>query len=120
MSVGAPAPVRVSTRFTRSTSLELDYGKKELLDGYIVSPLAAKTLVRIVRDLSTEGGDRAWSLVGPYGCGKSSFLTFLAAYVSGGELRQTAATLLATQQREDSNGALQDWARLPGQAMVRI
>jgi hypothetical protein len=73
----------IAPRFRRSIHLESDYGDKEALDGYVVSPLARDAALRIIRGLVEPSGTRAWSLVGPYGTGKSSFLTYVGALLSG-------------------------------------
>ncbi len=72
----------IQTRFRRSVHLERDAAREDVLDGYVVTPLALKTLHRIVDGLSLDGGQRAWSLTGPYGSGKSAFSTFLYALLS--------------------------------------
>ncbi len=113
-TVPATEFVSVAARFRRSASLELDYGRVELLADYIVSPLAGEVTTRICRDLATPGGNRAWSLVGPYGSGKSSFLTFLASFLSEEKLHVAASTLLAQQWKVGAIDAIRPWSKLEG------
>ena len=74
--------VEVERRFRRSVNLGRDAGSPAALDGYVVTPAVRRALAQITDGLSEEGGDRAWSLVGPYGSGKSAFAVFLADLLS--------------------------------------
>ena len=74
--------VEVERRFRRSVNLDRDAGTPAALDGYIVTPAVRRALSQIADGLSEECGDRAWSLVGPYGSGKSAFAVFLAELLS--------------------------------------
>jgi len=69
----------VSGRFRRSVHLERDTLAPDALSGYRITPVALKTLRRVLWGVSADAGTRAWSLTGPYGSGKSSFAIFLAA-----------------------------------------
>lgn len=82
--------VEVSRRYQRSIHLERDEVVPEALEGYQPTPVALKSLDRILAGIEPESGARAWSLTGPYGSGKSSFAVFLAALVSGEKGRSTA------------------------------
>ena len=75
--------VEVERRFRRSVNLDRDAGSTDALDGYVVTPAVRRALSQIVEGLDDEAGDRAWSLVGPYGSGKSAFAVFLADLLSG-------------------------------------
>ena len=74
--------VEVERRFPRSVNLDRDTASADALDGYIVTPAVRRALSQIAGGLSEKGGDRAWSLVGPYGSGKSAFAVFLADLLS--------------------------------------
>lgn len=76
--------IDIAPRFRRSVNLEADFGKKETLDGYVVSPLACDLARRVLAGASNTDGTRAWSIVGPYGTGKSSFLTYVGALLAEG------------------------------------
>ena len=75
--------VEVERRFRRSVSLDRDAGSTEALDGYVVTPAVRRALSQITDGLDDAAGDRAWSLIGPYGSGKSAFAVFLADLLSG-------------------------------------
>ena len=75
--------VEVERRFRRSVNLDRDAGSTDALDGYVVTPAVRRALSQITEGLDDADGDRAWSLVGPYGSGKSAFAVFLADLLSG-------------------------------------
>ena len=74
--------VEVERRFRRSVNLDRDTGSPDALDGYVVTPAVRRALAQITDGLHDAAGDRAWSLVGPYGSGKSAFAVFLADLLS--------------------------------------
>ena len=74
--------VEVGRRFRRAVNLNRDTGSPEALDGYVVTPAVRRALSRITNGIDDARGDRAWSLVGPYGSGKSAFAVFLADLLS--------------------------------------
>jgi len=74
--------IHVARRFHRSVSLTLDWGRPEALRGYLVSPLVRTCGERILEELAHIGGTRAWSVVGPYGTGKSAFVLYLSTLLS--------------------------------------
>ena len=67
----------ISRRFLRSVNLARDSVTGKGLGGYIVTASARQALVRIGYGLSGSRTDRAFTLTGPYGSGKSSFALFL-------------------------------------------
>ncbi|MCY4122426.1 MAG: hypothetical protein OXG72_16065 [Acidobacteria bacterium] len=74
--------VDVGRRFRRAVNLTHDAGSPEALDGYLVTPAVRRALSQITNGIDDAEGDRAWSLVGPYGSGKSAFAVFLADLLS--------------------------------------
>ena len=74
--------VEVGRRFQRSVNLGRDTGSPDALNGYVVTPAVRRALSQITDGLGDAAGDRAWSLVGPYGSGKSAFAVFLADLLS--------------------------------------
>ncbi|RLA45223.1 MAG: hypothetical protein DRR42_19615, partial [Gammaproteobacteria bacterium] len=76
------AKVRVNTHYTRSINLERDNGSRDVLEAYIPTSRAIRTLERVSSAFSEKQAPRAWSLVGPYGSGKSSFSVFAAELLS--------------------------------------
>ena len=76
------APLHLAPRFRRSVQLAHDYGAgTAALDDYQATPLVVQVLSRIVAGLDDENPSRAWSIIGPYGTGKSAFGIFLAHFV---------------------------------------
>lgn len=70
--------VSVNSRYTRSINIERDASSRELAKGYIPTSRAISTINRFADTLNAGQIPRAWSLVGPYGSGKSSFLLYLS------------------------------------------
>ncbi len=100
--------VEVERRFRRSVNLDRDAGAPDALNGYVVTPAVRRALSLITDGLDDASGDRAWSLVGPYGSGKSAFAVFLADLLSpsGSPGRDAARRLL--------NGSAEiTWPRQP-------
>jgi hypothetical protein len=79
----------------RSVSVEHDIGNAAALDGYIVSPLSRDATLRVMTALVEAHGNRAWTVIGPYGSGKSSFSGFVSALTSRGEIFDAAHELFA-------------------------
>ena len=89
--------VEVGRRFQRSVNLGRDTGSPDALNGYVVTPAVRRALSQITDGLGDAAGDRAWSLVGPYGSGKSAFAVFLADLLSpSGSAGAAAARRLLT------------------------
>jgi hypothetical protein len=77
------APLPIAVRYTRSVHIERDFHALETaLTGYQVTPLVLLTLERILEGLQRESRTRAFSLIGPYGSGKSACALFLGHYLS--------------------------------------
>ena len=74
--------VSINTHYTRSVNLERDSGSGAVLDAYIPTSRALRTLERVASTLHDKQAPRAWSLVGPYGSGKSSFSVFASQLLS--------------------------------------
>lgn len=69
--------VQVRGRFHRSVQLVRDWQQQADLDGYVLTPTVRDLTLRLVGQLHSPGGTRAWSITGPYGSGKSAFALFL-------------------------------------------
>ena len=69
----------VHRRFARSANLERDVNRSGPLDGYIVTPRALDVVERITATAVRGPSGGAWSLIGPYGSGKSSLALLLDA-----------------------------------------
>jgi len=69
-------------RFLRSVRLESDISDHSNLCGYTLTNHILHVLGRIEEGLERNNSDRAWTLTGPYGSGKSAFALFLAQLLS--------------------------------------
>ena len=81
-SVSIERKVRVNTHYTRSINLERDSDSVDVLNAYIPTSRAIRTLERLAPALDSGQAPRAWSLIGPYGSGKSSFSVFASDLLS--------------------------------------
>jgi hypothetical protein len=86
--------VEVRGRFHRSVQLVRDWQARDVPNGYLATATAKALASRIVQELSTPNGVRAWSITGPYGTGKSSFALFLAKLLGGNGTTDQAEVLL--------------------------
>ena len=70
--------IQLDTHYSRSINLERDADSRDILNAYIPTTRAIQTLDKIAETFNNKSAPRAWSLVGPYGSGKSSFAVFLS------------------------------------------
>lgn len=94
--------IKISPRYTRSINIERDALSDEALDGYVITSTAHGTLLRIASGLFNNLGQRAWTLTGPYGSGKSAFALFLSNLLGfgGHSSVRIARALLKSQYPE--------------------
>jgi hypothetical protein len=85
----------VRRRFFRSVNLAADATRDDACEGYALTPLGATTLRRIVDGTAPGRTERAWSLTGPYGVGKSAFVVLLAQLLAGADLANDSLALRA-------------------------
>lgn len=72
----------VPVRYTRSIHLLHDFANEYVgVRAYQATPLVLQTTERIMSGLQPDATARAWSVIGPYGSGKSAFGVFLAHYL---------------------------------------
>ena len=69
--------INVNTRYTRSINVERDRGSPSIVDAYLPTARSIDLLEGVASAFGRTDQPRAWSLVGPYGSGKSSFALFL-------------------------------------------
>ncbi len=74
----------VQRRFFRSVHLATDSQRHDASEGYVLTPLGRGTLGRILDGLGEGRTERAWTLTGPYGVGKSAFVVLLAQLLCAG------------------------------------
>ncbi len=93
--------IHVDTHYTRSINLERDSDSKDVLNAYIPTTRAIQVLERIEETFSLKSSPRAWSLIAPYGSGKSSFAVFLSHLLEGFDLetRQLASDILKDNEQ---------------------
>lgn len=92
--------VIVNTHYTRSINLERDADSIDVINAYIPTSRALRTFGRVASAFHDGQAPRAWSLVGPYGSGKSSFSVFLSHLLSSDELATTRAAQKILQRVE--------------------
>lgn len=94
--------VTVNTHYTRSVNLERDAESVDVINAYIPTSRALRTFARIAETFNTETIPRAWSLIGPYGSGKSSFSAFLAQLLAhpNKDAAKAAAKILKKSEKD--------------------
>lgn len=81
-------------RFFRSIRLERDFDDPEALAGYTLTPQVRQVLARVEEGLRPGGTERAFTLTGPYGSGKSAFALFLAHLLKAPSAQENLAPQL--------------------------
>lgn len=85
--------LEMNRRFLRSVNLGRDRSAKNGLVGYVITPSVRNALARIQSAFVESVTERAFTLTGPYGTGKSSFGLFLWHLMS--DRRDDAWSMLA-------------------------
>ena len=92
--------VSIRQRFARSVNLERDAAQQDL-EGYTLTARALDVIKRVVDALHDPRADRAVSITGPYGSGKSSLALFLTLLLGpDGTSRNKADELLGSSNPE--------------------
>ena len=88
--------IAINNWYTRSINIERDGNSTSALNAYIPTTVAKKVLVAFLNSFSEGRNQQAWSLIGPYGSGKSSFGLFLKGLMSSSasEMNQIASIKL--------------------------
>ncbi len=90
--------VGISRLYQRSIRIDVDLGRADALDGYICHATARAALETMATQLA-HSNQRAFTLTGPYGGGKSSLAVALASALSESKaLRQKARELLGAAE----------------------
>ncbi|WP_295437309.1 hypothetical protein [uncultured Thiodictyon sp.] len=92
--------ISVNAHYTRSANLERDIDSLEGVETYIPTARSLDTLGRIISGFNATDAPRAFSLVGPYGVGKSSFAVFLS-HLLGDETYETGVAARQVLARFD-------------------
>ena len=91
--------IAVNTRYTRSTNVERDRGSRSIVEAYLPTARGIGLLEDITGVLGADDQPRAWSLIGPYGSGKSSFALFLHELLGDrGGVKALATKVLAAER----------------------
>ena len=69
--------------FSRSTNIELDNEDSSKVMEYTFTPKSLNLLREILDGANGNKRDRAWSIIGSYGSGKSTFSLFITQLLSG-------------------------------------
>ncbi len=77
--------VHVNAHYTRSVNLERDADSLDVAKAYIPTATALKLFARVSAGFGGAQMPRAWSLIGPYGSGKSSSSVFLSHLLSAAD-----------------------------------
>lgn len=95
--------IEVGVKYQRSLRAESPAATAGLLGGYVLTDRARDLLGRVLESVAAGPRLRAWSVTGPYGSGKSSFLAFLGALLGDSA---SPAFLSAMARLEDSSSLL--------------
>lgn len=94
--------ITVNAHYTRSINLERDASSSKVVGAYIPTTRAQNTLSRIAETFSERQAPRAWTLIGPYGSGKSSFAIFLSHLLSSQDEMASKAALKVLRKANPS------------------
>ena len=83
--------IRVKTCYTRSTNIQRDSGAIATIAAYSPTTRGAVLLEDVAAAFGRDNKPRAWSLIGAYGTGKSTFGVFLHALLGGNDRAATEA-----------------------------
>ena len=70
--------IQINTHYTRSINLDRDSNSLSVVKTYIPTSRSIQTLEHMSEAFEAAETPRSWSIVGPYGSGKSAFAVFLA------------------------------------------
>ncbi|HDZ2920334.1 TPA: ATP-binding protein, partial [Klebsiella pneumoniae] len=80
--------VKITQKYQRSVRIDTDLGRSDSLDGYICNKSAQNVFENFYTQI-INSEQRAFTLTGPYGSGKSSLaLTLLSTLLDNKEIRE--------------------------------
>lgn len=94
--------ISVKTTLTKSINLERDKSAKALLESYILTSTAMQNIQNIINTQKNTNTNKAWSLIGSYGSGKSSFALYLSHLL--GNPKTTLSKLACKKLRIENAG----------------
>ncbi|AYQ57231.1 hypothetical protein MS2017_1547 [Bathymodiolus thermophilus thioautotrophic gill symbiont] len=92
--------ISVKTTLTKSINLDRDKSAKELLESYVLTSTAMQNIQNVINAQKKTNGNKAWSLIGSYGSGKSSFALYLSHLLGN---PKTALSKLACKKLRTDN-----------------
>ena len=93
--------VEIRSNFRRSVLITSDWSNRTQSSDYIVTPAINDFTEQILREIKKPFGDRAWTLTGPFGAGKSAFALFLANLLSRQNISHPDASRLVSRFKSD-------------------
>ena len=115
--------ITINTHYTRSVNIERDANSQAVVETYVPTSRTTRTLARITETFGSHQAPRAWSIVGPYGSGKSVFSVFLSHLLSDPRDKKTKAafkTLNTASGHTLCNKFRKETARTSGYLKVLI
>lgn len=96
----------INTYYSRSVNVERDLSDEEVIRAYIPTARAKETLGRLLETANNAKRTCAFSLIGPYGSGKSSFAVFLTQLLAAKNTssQKTAINVLTQADAALANG----------------
>lgn len=91
--------INVAPRFLRSVNLSNDWRNADSYKGYIITPNITHSLDRLSNALASNDGQKSFTLIGPYGTGKSAFVVYLCQLL----LHDDKTALMASEHLSKSN-----------------
>lgn len=96
--------VSVARRFQRSTKIDADYNSPEALSGFVLQT-SGLNAVNTIADFYQKSTQRAFTLTGPYGSGKSSLALFFSSLLTGSDpVRAEALSILKAAPEAAESG----------------
>lgn len=93
--------LNIDKKYTRSVNLERDISSKGISTSYIPTARALYVFDRFVKTINQEDKTRSWTLVGPYGSGKSSFGLFLSTILGESKDPQCIQARASIRRRDE-------------------
>ena len=108
-------------RYHRSVNLERDFDNPEAVEGYVLTERSLEALQRMLAAFDNPKAQRAWTLIGVYGTGKSAFAHYLTALCAPEKSKAAEQAWHVTEQAlpKDSPLLEQILATLPPQGLLR-
>ncbi|MEG4488228.1 hypothetical protein [Microcoleus sp. D2_18a_B4] len=111
----------LSRRYSRSINIDRDLQQHSALEGYIFTEKAVEVLKRILAGLTNPESNRAWTLTGVYGTGKSAFAHYLASVCAAhtDPMRQLALEIAEKSIGSNSSEYLSLQENIPSKGLFR-